>query len=520
MIIEFPEYAPDIAPLNSPGMTSITNAIPDRTHYSGIRQLTSYSNALTAYCRGFYAGKNPQTGAPIYFAGDETKLYSLQQALVSNISKVGGYALADGEYWTFAQYGNYVIAVNIDGDMQSYVIGTSSVFANLTADATKPYARHVDVVGNFVVVGNTYDTTDNFAPYRVRWSWFDNPTRWTVDAANQSDYQDLDGGNGWVNGIIGGEFGIIFQERAITTMHYVGSPAVFEFKTVEQNNGTIFPNCFAVVGNIVYFIGIDGFYSFDGYSATSIGVNKVDKTFFANINLAFVHRVTAAVDYEKKVIAFSYPDFNSDNIGTPNQVLYYNYAEKRWGAGTFDHEILINIYSEGYVMDPAAATNGLDLWQTGVQGLGAADLDQLPYSLDSRIWTDNKYELAAFNESHEVATFDGLPQTALFYTPEVQLNDGQRTQLSRLRAIVDGNYGTRTVQIGYRNLQSETVAYTGSFFEMANGDIPVRTAGSNARYQRLRMQIAFEGTATNPSFTPFENAIGVEILEQRKAGKR
>ncbi len=57
-------------------------------------------------------------------------------------------------------------------------------------------------------------------------------------AASQSDYQDIqDGGD--ITGISGGEFGIVFLEKAIVRMSYIGSPLFFQFDTISRNIGCI-----------------------------------------------------------------------------------------------------------------------------------------------------------------------------------------------------------------------------------------------------------------------------------------
>ncbi len=46
-----------------------------------------------------------------------------------------------------------------------------------------------------------------------------------------------DGGD--ITGITGGEFGIVFLEKAIVRMSYIGSPLFFQFDTISRNIGCI-----------------------------------------------------------------------------------------------------------------------------------------------------------------------------------------------------------------------------------------------------------------------------------------
>ncbi|WP_230682109.1 hypothetical protein, partial [Streptococcus pneumoniae] len=61
---------------------------------------------------------------------------------------------------------------------------------------------------------------------RVRWSAIGSITDWVSSATTLSDYQDLpDGGS--IMGFVGGEYGIVFQERGITRMSFEGQPTAF-----------------------------------------------------------------------------------------------------------------------------------------------------------------------------------------------------------------------------------------------------------------------------------------------------
>jgi hypothetical protein len=129
------------------------------------------------------------------------------------------------------------------------------------------------------VVGNTTDGTFGPQPQRVWWPAIDDPTNWptpgtSAAAAVQSDYQDLVGDAGWVQGIVGNlgtADGAVFQERAVIRMQYVGPPAIFAFSTAEGVRGTPAPGSLVQVGNLVYYLGEDGFYVFDGSQSMPIG---------------------------------------------------------------------------------------------------------------------------------------------------------------------------------------------------------------------------------------------------------
>jgi len=511
MFIPFPEWTPDIADLNNPGMTVAKNVIPGTSNYKPVPALAAVSDALTAYPRGAIAARDAPTGVSYNFAGDATKLYSLgntTDGIWDNVSKAAGYALGSEEGWSFTQFGDTVFAVAISETIQTYTMGTSTLFADIvSATGTAPLARYIDTVHiDFLVVANTYDAVDGFKPARVRWPGIGSSTTWAVSATTQADYQDLDEKLGWITQLVGGDYATIYQEFGITRMDYVGSPAIFQFTAIEGGSGTRYSKSIVKVGSLQYYLGLDGFYVFDGNQSIPIGTDKVNTFFFDDLDAENDHRITSAVDYINRLIVWSYPGSGNIN-GMPNRWLFYNFAPNaklRWSYAEINNEYIFSSLTEGYTLDE------LDGWETS-HGITPANLDLLPHDLDSRFWTGNQLVFGSFNSDHKLAvssTTDYL--TAVLETAEVELNEGQRTDLFRVMPYIDANgYSSSvvTVEIGVRNLQSGAVTYGSPISLDANGEIQCR---SNARFHRMRTNIA----------GGFKAAVGVKVLEAEPAGYR
>ena len=143
---------------------------------------------------------------------------------------------------------------------------------------------------------------------RVQWSPQGDPAgTWGSDPATGADYQDLDPTNGFIRQIVGGEYGVIFQERAITRMTFVGSPLWFQFDEVESGRGTQAPGSVVKVGNAIFYLGFDGFYLFDGTASRPIGVNRVNKSFLSDVDANYLHRVKAVAHPQEPLVYFFYP---------------------------------------------------------------------------------------------------------------------------------------------------------------------------------------------------------------------
>jgi hypothetical protein len=266
--------------------------------------------------------------------------------------------------WNFAQFGNSVLATNNVGKIQKWTIGSSSYFGD--AGAYAPIAKYITVVRDFVVVGNL-DSGSN--PNKVQWSDINDETDWESGAASQSDYQIIaDGGN--IQGLTGGEFGLVFLERAIVRMTYIGSPLFFQFDTISRNLGCMAGGSIAQYGNVSYFLSDNGFYSCDGQTITPIGANKVDRWFFDNVDLNKIDLISAAIDPERKIVVWNF--YNQDNT---QSLLIYNWQVQKWTICDTTTTKVASIATSGITLE------GLNVFGT---------VDSITTSFDSRIWAGGK----------------------------------------------------------------------------------------------------------------------------------
>lgn len=488
----FAEYLPDKPDLDNNGITLAKNVIPSGSSYLQFPALTAYSsNALDAYCRGAVSAKDSD-GSTSNFFGTGTKLYNLVGGAFNDISIASGYNSGLESMWNFAQTGERIMATNFDDYIQSYVMGSSALFANLT---TALRARYIATMSGFVLTLNTWDSSDGNVPERLRWCARGDATDWTVSSTTQAGYANLDGSKGWGMNVIGGEYSIAFQERAITRIQYVGSPNVFQLDEIESGRGLLAPSSAIKAGNLIFYLGQDGFYVTDGNSSIPIGENKINRTFFAEVDNAYYQRISSAVDINKQVIYWAYPA-SGNTSGRPNKILMYNFAPEattRWAFAEVDIDVIFPSFSEGYTLD------NLDTFSTNI--------DTLEISLDSRFYTGNQTILSGINSDQKLAYFNGSALVATIETTEAQLIEGSRAFVKLLRTLVHGTTATTTVAMGTRNNLDESVTWGNAISANSNGEYFTR---SNARYHRARVSIS----------GGFDHAQGIEVLDYSDAGKR
>lgn len=464
-IVRFGEYLPDVHSLNNPGLTVAKNLTPHSQGYHCWYEIVAYSDALTAYARGGI-GASDKNGNQYVYAGDATKLYSLTDDTWTDVSKAAT-TYGSGARWEFAKWDQQIIATNYEDVPQVITMGGAN-FADL--GGTPPQAKHIGIVRDFVVLGNTQDNGGgNPVPERVRWSGISDEASWAVSATTQADFNDLLGNAGPVQRIIGGEYGVILCEHSAYRMTYVGSPVIWQFDEVLPDIGCISGGGVARVGNLIFMLSHDGFWMIEnGIKAQRIGADKVDRTVLSELDYGNVERITASVHSTEPLVLWALP-VTGNSGGLPNKIYVYNYLFNRWAFIDEEVELLLEAATTGYTLE------GLDTISTSV--------DALTESLDSPAYQGGATTLSAIKDGM-LGFFTGDCKTAVVETGEWQLAEGQRSMLRGIRPIQDG--GTATVQIAYKvDAQTDTIsAYDPPVSAKTSGVCPVRR---NARYFKLRV---------------------------------
>ena len=385
------------------------------------------------------------------FAGGATKLFKFNPTTtaLSDVSKVGGYS--SSTRWSFVQFGDTLLATNNNQLIQAWTIGTSTLFADVSA--TAPKAKYITVVRDFVVAAYI-DTEAN----KVIWSDINDETDWVSGGASQSDYQIIpEGGN--IVGITGGEFGIVLLERAIYRMSYSGSPFFFQFDAISRNLGCNTPGSVTQYGPNTYFLADDGFYACDGTTVYNIGNDKIDEYFYDNMAVAQQETISAAVDPIRNIVVWNYPNTNGGR-----SLLIYNWLVKKWSSADTTSEYVVSLASS------TIALEGLDAYGT---------IDSLPASLDSRLWSGGKF-LFGGADGAKIVTFTGANSTATIVVGEMEF--GYNSVVTNGRSQIDN--GSCTMAIASRRELDDSITYSSAVTQNSDGRCPLRSYG---RYHRIRV---------------------------------
>jgi hypothetical protein len=463
--IAFTEWTPDL-PGVAENLSVAKNVVPNSLGYNPFPLAVNYSASASENLNNVFAGRFSATTN--VFAGGATKLFKFDSADLSmdNVSKAGNYVGITK--WNFTQFGNTIIAANNVNKLQYYTLGSSATFDDL--DAAAPIAEYVTVVRDFVVAASLDAGTNS---NKVQWSDINDETNWTSGATSQSDYQIIaDGGN--IHGITGGEFGLIFLDRAIVRMSYIGSPLFFQFDTISRGVGCIEGNSVVQYGAMTYFLGSDGFYSCDGTTVTPIGTQKVDNWFYNNINLSKLSLMSSTIDPFRKIVVWSF----IDNFAQQT-LLIYNWQVQKWSYCTTDVDYVSSSATAGLTLE------GLDIYGT---------LDTLTTSLDDALWAGGKFLFAGVRDD-KIVTFTGANSSAQLTTGDIGSENTSVVTLAR--PVVDN--GSGSVAIASRMLLNEVPELGLYTTASSENRVSLRSAG---KYHRL---------SVIPSGDNWKNAIGIDI---------
>lgn len=459
--IAFGPFEPDIASVGTPKSSYVNNVVPRADGWGPMQAVSEFTSAMTGYCRGTTGAVQLDNSTAI-FGGNDSALFKVDPTARtwSDVSKVGGYAVSTKELWDFAQFGNGVVAVTNNNNPQIYTMGSSSLFDDLAG--SPPQARRVSTVGDFLVLSGL---TNN--PNRIQWSAINDPTTWTP-GSSQADYNDFPDG-GYVQGVAGGEIGLVFQDRAIRRMIYVGPPLIFQFQRISEDRGVLMRYSTCKSGGLTFFLSNDGFYMIDrGGSMTPIGAKRVDRTILATADLTDPRYMQAVADPVTKRVHWFHKSAASANVNVLDKELIYDWSLDRWSQAD------ANI---------SCATSVIPL-PTTLESLDAiANLDALPYSLDAYTSTYAS-SLAIMTSGNRMGFRTGDNVEATLDTPEGMIGNGVRTKINEVQPIGDAAGGLFSVRRRDRLVDTYIEGV-----ETPIGQRGYATFRSNARFNTIRAKI-------------------------------
>ena len=482
MQVPFGEWLPDQPDHNKQGANVANNVYYAANTYKRFPSLVNYSsNTVSTDSKG--AGSFRDNSNTVYnFVATRTNIYQLASgAFTSRKASLSG---AADDFWTFTQFGEYIIASNGVDAPQYYLMGTSTNFANLSAiqtAGTVPTFRVSGVVRDFLVTGNITNATN-----RIQWSGINDITVWS---GKQSDSQDLPGSGGQVVAITSGEVGYVFRQNQIIRMDYVGGATVFRLSVISPNRGAVFGRTVCQDNRQIFFYADDGFYQINGDQIMPIGVEKVNRYFDLNLNKAYADRICAAVDPFNQLAMWLFPSTanTSNTTGICDKIIIYNYATKKWSLADASASTIFSQFVGAFTVEL------MDIISENLENINAA--------LDTDYWSGGQMFLGGIDSDYKAAIFSGNSNECEVETAELEPFPGLRANITGVRPIVDA---TATLTVKARERLADTESETSSVSMRDSGINPVRKSG---RYVRANVKVA--------AGTSFTHAQGIDLVASR-----
>ena len=230
---------------------------------------------------------------------------------------------------------------NVDGltfnlqDSAGATIGTTStgtgVYISDIVDSPKfQNTLNVSDSSRFIIAFGTNDYGSNtLNPMLIRWSNQDDPYNWTPNITNQAGSITVSHGSEIITTIQTRQEIVVFTDSAVYSMQYLGPPFVWSTQILGDNISIIGPNAAIIASGVIYWMGIDKFYVYDGRVQTLSC--DLRRHIFQDFNLTQAQQTFCGTNEGFNEVWWFYCSAGATQV---NRYVVYNYLEKAWYYGT------------------------------------------------------------------------------------------------------------------------------------------------------------------------------------------
>jgi hypothetical protein len=239
-------------------------------------------------------------------------------------------------------------------------------------DADTPLYQNYILVSDtsrFVMVFGTNDYGSSVLdPMLIRWSTQDDPYTWSPSITNQAGSVRLSHGSQIVVAIQTRQEIVVFTDVSLYSLQYVGPPFIWSSQLLGDNISIVGPNAAVLASGVIYWMGVDKFYKYDGRVQT---LNcDLRRYVFNDFNILQPQQVCCGTNEGFNEVWWFYCSKNSLVI---DRYVVFNYIENVWYYGTMGRTAWLD---SGLLSYPIGATyyNKLVNHEDGVDDLGTGDL--------------------------------------------------------------------------------------------------------------------------------------------------
>jgi hypothetical protein len=287
----------------------------------------------------------------------------------------GGTSNSSLRLWSQSNFGEDLV-FGPRGEAMYYWDATSGVSTRAVELSTLAGASGVPTVQNFIFVSDINRFVFAFGcndygsavqdPMLIRWSAQESAVNWTPAATNQAGSLRLSHGSELVSAIQTRQELVVFTDSALYSLQYNGSELVWGAQLLGDNLSIVGQNAVAVGSGVVYWMGVDKFYAYDGRVQTL--PCDLRRYVFQDFNQTQAQQVFAGTNEGFNEVWWFYCSANSTTV---DRYVVFNYLEKIWYYGALARTAWLDSGLQDY---PIAATyannivqheNGVDDNTTG-----------------------------------------------------------------------------------------------------------------------------------------------------------
>ncbi len=325
--------------------------------------------------------------------------------------------------WSLNSFGQVLVATILNGKTFTWNAGIAARFTtrastttttflttnNPTATRTtliSPTTRHLIHFGTEITIGTPSTQDDMF----IRFSADESINEYTIEAVNTAGSQRLQDGTKIVGALVAKENILVWTDNALYTMKFVGAPFTFGFEQVGTNCGLIGQNAAIEIDGVAYWMGNNGFFSFDGTVNTL--PCSVEDYVFDDIDTTKGQQINAGINNLFTEVVWWYPATGSD---FNNRYVVYNYGQTtqpvpmgNWYTGTNTNSIRTTwidslVYPRPYATAFNSSNTGTFPAIIGETGLGQSVLFEHEIGTDQINPNGSTTVLTSFAQSYDFA---------------------------------------------------------------------------------------------------------------------
>ena len=296
--------------------------------------------------------------------------------------------------WSLSNFGDTLVATIANGKTFTW---DSSIAARLSTRAStttsgfqttnnptatrvtliSPTTRHLIHFGTETTIGTPSTQDDMF----IRFSEDENINAYTPEATNTAGTQRIQDGTKIMGALVAKENILVWTDNALYTMKFVGAPFTFGFEQVGTNCGLIGKNAAIEIDGVAYWMGNNGFFSFDGTVNTL--PCSVEDYIYDDIDTTKGQQIAAGINNLFTEVVWWYPTAGSE---FNNRYVVYNYGQSNgqlpmgnWYTGTNTNSIRTTwidslVYPRPYATAFNSSNTGTFPVVQGQTGLGQSVL--------------------------------------------------------------------------------------------------------------------------------------------------